>query len=322
MIAGGIRATMLGLGALLTLAACDTPAPPPPPPTIPPVERPDRPAPAPAAPVVASPDSRALSIHYSRLQADLQARGLLRTDGGGPDTMFTDRMLADNFIQIALFDEFIATDQGLRAQATESSLRRWAQPVRFSVEFGETIPQDQRVRDRTAVGSYVSRLARVTGHPMRMSDDNPNFHVMFLNEPDRLDYAQRLRTLVPGIDDRSLRAFLEVPRDTLCLVLAFSTDGSPEYSQAVALIRGEHPDLMRLSCIHEELAQGLGLANDSPRARPSIFNDDEEFGLLTTHDELLLRMLYDDRFTPGMSAADARPIARVVAAEVMDSGPS
>ena len=47
---------------------------------------------------------------------------------------------------------------------------------------------------------------------------------------------------------------------------------------AVAIVRGEHPDLMRLSCIHEELAQGLGLANDSPYARPSVFNDDEEFG--------------------------------------------
>jgi hypothetical protein len=43
------------------------------------------------------------------------------------------------------------------------------------------------------------------------------------------------------------------------------------------VIRAEHPDLLRLSCLHEEIAQGLGLPNDSPRARPSIFNDDEEF---------------------------------------------
>jgi hypothetical protein len=88
------------------------------------------------------------------------------------------------------------------------------------------------------------------------------------------------------------------------------------------LIRGEHPDLMRLACIHEELAQGLGLANDSPRARPSIFNDDEEFGLLTSHDELLLKMLYDGRLETGMAAAEAAPIARVIARELMNSGPS
>ena len=100
-------------------------------------------------------------------------------------------------------------------------------------------------------------------------------------------------------------------------MIAFSEAGSTTYTKAVALIRGEHPDLLRLACIHEELAQGLGLANDSPQARPSIFNDDEEFGLLTTHDELLLRMLYDPRLTPGMSAAEAAPIARRIASELM-----
>ena len=38
---------------------------------------------------------------------------------------------------------------------------------------------------------------------------------------------------------------------------------------------------MRRACVHEEMAQGLGLGNDSETARPSIFNDDEEFALLT-----------------------------------------
>jgi acetyl-CoA acetyltransferase family protein len=70
----------------------------------------------------------------------------------------------------------------------------------------------------------------------------------------------------------------------------------------------EHPDLMRLSCLHEEITQGLGLANDSPAARPSIFNDDEEFALLTPMDELMLKMLYNPLLTPGMTEAEARPI--------------
>jgi hypothetical protein len=87
--------------------------------------------------------------------------------------------------------------------------------------------------------------------------------------------------------------------------------------QAVAVIRAEHPDLMRLSCIHEELAQGLGLANDSPRARPSVFNDDEEFALLTRMDEILLKILYDRRLRPGMTESEARPIVEVIAAEIM-----
>jgi hypothetical protein len=86
----------------------------------------------------------------------------------------------------------------------------------------------------------------------------------------------------------------------------------------VALIRAEHPELLRSACIHEELAQGMGLANDSPAARPSIFNDDEEFGLLTRHDELLLKMLYDPRLRTGMTAAEAEPIIQRIATELLN----
>ena len=85
----------------------------------------------------------------------------------------------------------------------------------------------------------------------------------------------------------------------------------------MAVIRAELPPLLRTSCIHEELAQGMGLANDSPGARPSIFNDDEEFALLTRHDELLLRILYDPRLRPGMSEAEAAPIVRRIATELL-----
>ncbi len=89
----------------------------------------------------------------------------------------------------------------------------------------------------------------------------------------------------------------------------------------MAFVRAEHPDLMRRSCFHEEMAQGMGLANDSPAARPSIFNDDDEFALLTTHDEMLLRMLYNPRLRPGMTPDQARPIASEIAAGLI-GGPS
>ena len=83
------------------------------------------------------------------------------------------------------------------------------------------------------------------------------------------------------------------------------------------LVKAEHPDLLRLSCIHEEVAQAMGLANDSPQARPSIFNDDEEFALLTRHDELLLKMLYDPRLKLGMTPAEARPTVQRIAREYL-----
>ena len=316
----GRRVALLAALGLTVMAACTQTMPAPPPTAAPasvarPVPR-TPPAPADPAPQVGA-ESAALKVYYQRLQNDLLAQGLLRGDGGGADTPFTDTMLARNFIRIALFDEYVSDGDFLRAEATESRLRRWDQPVRMSVEFGPSVPADTRARDRSNVASYAARLSRVSGLPIRMTDASANFHVLFLSEDDRAGYETRLRELVPGIGGSSLRAIMNLPRDQLCIVIAFSEGGSASYAKAVAVIRAEHPDMLTLSCIHEELAQGLGLANDSPQARPSIFNDDEEFGLLTRHDELLLKMLYDPRFRTGMTAGEAAPIAREIAAELV-----
>ncbi len=106
--------------------------------------------------------------------------------------------------------------------------------------------------------------------------------------------------MVPGISKAASIRWATCPVRSTAVVAAYAGSRAPNtYTAAVALIRAENPDLLRLSCIHEELAQGLGLANDSPAARPSIFNDDDEFALLTTHDEKLLQMLYDPRLHTG-----------------------
>lgn len=317
MVGGMTKAA--GLLGRFALAAC-TVAPPVVPET-PPVARPETPAPEPEV-LEPSPASKSLATFYRRLQNDLLTQGLLRGDGGGADTQFTDTQLARNFIRIALFDEYVTDGDILRPQATLSRLRRWDQPVRMDVEFGASVLPDQQIRDQNTVATYAGRLSRASGLQITLTDRNPNFHVLVLSEDDRLNYTERFRELVPGIAPSSLRAITNLPREQLCIVVAFSEGGSASYSKAIAIIRAEHPDLLRTSCFHEEMAQGLGLANDSPQARPSIFNDDEEFALLTGHDELLLQMLYDDRFTTGMSAAEAAPIARVIAKELLNFGPS
>jgi hypothetical protein len=319
--AAALRAGVIVAG-LAALSACTTPADVAVAPVVQSaVTRPVMHTPLPAATPDSAPpisaESAALEVYYQRLQNDLVTQGLLRGDGGGLDTPFTDTMLARNFIRIALFDEYVSDGDFLRAQATESRLRRWDQPVRMSVEFGPSVTAERRARDRSSVAAYAARLSRVSGAPISMTDNNANYHVLFLSEDDRAGYETRLRELVPGIGVSSLRAIMNLPRDQLCIVVAFSEGGTASYAKAVAVIRAEHPDLLTTSCIHEELSQGLGLANDSPQARPSIFNDDEEFGLLTRHDELLLKMLYDKRFKTGMSAAEADPIAQIIASELV-----
>ena len=308
---------------LVALTACATTPEPRQPPTISPrpQERVQETVPQTAAPLFDE-KSAALRRYYQRIENNYVVRGMLRTDGGGPDTPFTDEMLARNFVRIALFDEYVVEGDSLRARATESRLRRWEQPIRMSVEFGASVPASQQATDTADVTAYASRLSRLTGVPITMTDRDPNYYVLFLDETDRRAAEDRLRQMVPGISPSSLRAILNLPRNQLCIAVAFSQPGQSEYVKAIAVIRAEHPPLLRKSCIHEELAQGMGLANDSRAARPSIFNDDEEFGLLTTQDELLLQMLYDRRLSSGMTPQEAAPIAATIATELTTAGAS
>ena len=300
--------------SLIGLAGCDVV----PPESITPTQPAPRPAPQKPKVKPQAQVSKNMSAHLAKLQADLLVQGLLRVDGGGPDVPFNQRNLVDNFIRIAMFDEYTSNGGSLVARETASRLRRWEQPIKMKIEFGPSVPLAQRRKDRASIMAYTNRLSRLTGVPIRLTDGAANYHVLILNEDERLAAGPRLRQLAPGISPASERTVTNMSRSTLCLVFAYSnSSNSSAYAKAVAVIRGEHPDLLRLSCIHEELAQGLGLANDSPAARPSIFNDDEEFGLLTHHDSLLLQMLYDRRLRTGMTARQVRPIATQIAADLL-----
>ncbi|MBV1868127.1 MAG: DUF2927 domain-containing protein [Marinosulfonomonas sp.] len=262
-------------------------------------------------------ESQVLSDYYARVQNGLITQGLLRQDGGGPDVPFSSRNLADNFVRIALFEEYALVGGRIVARQTASPLHRWESPIRMRVEFGATIPTQQRVTDRTNITNYAARLSRITGLSIRQSTSDVNYHVFVVNEAERQALGPRIRQILPGISAAAVKAVVDMPRSTFCLVFAWDPNDAGTYEKAVAVIRGEHPDLMRLSCIHEELAQGLGLSNDSPAARPSVFNDDEEFGLLTAHDELLLQILYDRRMRTGMLADEAEKMAAVIAVELL-----
>lgn len=274
---------------------------------------------APPEPPVAEPGAATLAAraYYARVEANYLAQDLLRTDGGGADAPFTARDLAENFVHIAFYDEFSERGGRLVPQAVENRLHRWTEPVRVTVEFGASVPAAQRAADRAAIAGYVGRLSRITGLPMRMTARRANHTVLILNADERGAAAARIAMLAPGTGAAAVRSVTEMPPETYCTVFSFTTGGSAVYTRALTVIRGELPERLRLACIHEELAQSLGLVNDWPRARPSIFNDNEEFALLTRQDEMMLKMLYDPRLRPGMTLAEARPIVEAMAAELM-----
>lgn len=292
-------------GALLLLAAACTDVATPPPAT---------------APSERSVESQRLERYYASVQARLEAEGLMRTDGGGPDTPFSARKLVEDFERIALYNEYVIRNGRFIAQQTPSFLRRWEMPIRYTVVHGPTSGEGVVADDRTNVDAYAKRLGRLTGVSIAPARGKANMLILFLNRDEQRAFGPQLKALMPGIGDEVISEIVNSPRNTFCAAYALANEAKPQsYSAAIILVKAEHQRLGRLSCIHEEMAQAMGLANDSPTARPSIFNDDEEFALLTHHDELLLQMLYDRRLRPGMTPDQARPLLLPIANELIGS---
>ncbi|WP_374801820.1 DUF2927 domain-containing protein [Paracoccus zhouxuedongae] len=275
------------------------------------------PAPPPAADkpsaseTTAAPSARSAEIaaFYRKAEADLRARGHLRRDRGAGMTVSREDLVRD-FMAIAFHDEPPGSSP------VPAPLRRWSEPVRVGLTFGDSVPPAQRIRDRRDVVDLLDRLARASGHSVSLTGETGNIDVFFVSEDERPALRKELARRLPGLPAADLDRILSMPRSLFCAAYAWGRDGRADYAQAVVLIRAEHPTLLRQSCIHEEIAQSMGLAADSYDARPSIFNDDEEFALLTQHDETLLRILYDPRLTPGMNAEQALPIVQTIAAEL------
>ncbi|MDZ7906104.1 MAG: DUF2927 domain-containing protein [Cypionkella sp.] len=275
---------------LLAQAACA--------PTQSPLARPNVPAPLPSA------QSTELAAYYAGVQQSLLSQGLLRTDGGGVDTPFTAEMLTTNFLKIALYEEHGFAGRGGAALR----LTRWTGPLRVGLHFGAAVAQDRQNTDRARIASYLERLSNLTGLPMSVVSSGANVTIAITNADERRALGPLIQQSLPQVSTAQVAGVTGLDQRTYCLVLTQSEAATSTYRSAFVYIPAEHPDLMRLACIHEEIAQALGLPNDVGTARPSIFNDDEEFALLTRQDEAMLRILYNPALQNGMTEAEARPI--------------
>jgi hypothetical protein len=241
------------------------------------------------------------------MEAALVARGALKTDRAGTGRLDAARLERD-FMQAALMDEYGGGLTSGTGSRKSKLLLRWEDPVRIRVSFGASVPDRLRHADQRRIAAYAGRLARVTGHPVALTNDSANLHVLVVSEAERRSLASQLPQLVPGISPWMVRTISRMKPNHLCMVVAEPhADPRRGYARAVAIVRAEHSDLMRTACIEEELAQAMGLPNDCDQANPSIFNDDQEYALLTRRDEILLGMLYSPGLASGMTAAEARP---------------
>jgi len=252
-----------------------------------------------------------LNKFYSAAEAQIRASGGMRTDYAPVDAPFTKADLARNFMRIALYDEYQTVDGRYVASESPSNLRRFDQPVIVDVVNGASTPTAIAEQNLTLVAQYTRRLAGITGYDIRLATEaeRANMVVFFLSREEQPTMSRQLGRYVGAVPFEVQDVFANSSNDLLCGAFSLSQRRNPDsYRSSVILIKSEHSAAQRAACVHEEMAQALGLTNDSRAARPSIFNDDEEFARLTRHDELLLRILYDPRLHSGLSAAEVGPL--------------
>ncbi len=255
--------------------------------------------------------------YYSRLEERKISLGLLRQDGGGTDTPFDVDDIIEAFEQVAFYNEYDISGDKLLPNSESVMLAKWKSNINISVRFGNSVNKKQKDNDLLEINELIGVLSQVTNHNIEISQQNINMYVVIANQKEIKDLISEIGLLQPEFDPQRIPIITQLPRDIHCMAMtSMNVQANSGISSSLVIIRNELPHIMRKACIHEEIAQSLGLTNDSHLARPSVFNDDDEFATLTKFDEILLQILYDYRLNSGISKREASQLVRQIANEI------
>lgn len=250
---------------------------------------------------------------YAALEDWYLQNGFLRLDTDPADAPLDRETLARNFEIVAFNTEF-ADGEELVEALTPSTLTRWSGEVTWRL-----LGAAATAADAEELAALTARLSAATGLTLReaQEDETPRMLILVLGPRDRAALARGGEN-GPATPAPLIEAWAEDDRFPCVGILLEKRRTGPEEGRrgAMVLIKAETRGRLRRACLHEEVTQSLGLTNDGPGVRPSIFNDDQEFALLTRHDELLLRVLYDPRLSVGMTAEEGMPIVRRILADM------
>lgn len=186
-------------------------------------------------------------------------------------------------------------------------VRKWIQPLNIGIQgnkhpayletYIEEIAKDLTETTGHNVRLYFSeRLRRADNLPENFDVKEVNVFILYLSE-EEIGPALNQYFNVPDVQREAMRI------GATCMA-TFGTRKN-EIRNAIIIVPARHPESFHHDCITEEIAQIMGLPNDSPDAEWSIFNDNNSMSGLTEHDRWLLRALYLPDITPGMHRHDA-----------------
>ena len=255
--------------------------------------------------------------YYKRLEKRKLEVGLLRQDGGGADTPFDSEDITQAFEQLAFFNEYSISKSKLETNLTPVLLAKWNTPINIATKFGSSVTRKEKNRNLKEIGDFSKNLSEITDHKIEMSEQNANMFVIFGNQEEVPILIEEISFLSTQFDTQKTKVLSKLPKDIQCLAMtSVKADTNGNIVSALIIIRSELPTLLKKACIQEEIAQGLGLSNDSHLARPSIFNDDYEFATLTEFDKILLKILYDKRLKSGSSFQNSSDIIKQISMEL------
>jgi len=224
------------------------------------------------------------------------------------EPLYSNSQLLRNFLSIALQAE-AADDVDAEGGI---AISKWDAPVRYRLAGAQ-------VRDRVQIAALSQHLASLTGLDIREAGEveRYNMDIRFVPQGFRgAEVGELLATQWLGPNVARLAEGWRDYETDRCFALTTRDPVSGVTGTAHIFIKDELPLIWRETCIIEEMTQSLGLLNDDPRASPSIFNDDGVYQALTSHDELLLRILYDPRIRSGMRRSGVVPLAEQVIADL------
>jgi hypothetical protein len=225
------------------------------------------------------------------------------------DPRMSDASMIEDFVVIALGREYSED------QAREGRLIRWRRPIRVS-------GMGPRVNEwADTLAWHMRRLSRITGHPIELRRggevDMLAIFVEHLTADAVAAHGEIYRRMFP--DQERYDAQMARIRAGSLNAVCFSNvrvDNDFAISAAIAFIPLDRGPRVVRQCIIEELAQSMGLPNDSDDVDPSIFNDRSPYIELTAKDILMLRMLYHPAMRLGMTAPDIRRVGPRVLADL------
>lgn len=217
----------------------------------------------------------------------------------------SDEDIVENVRTIAFYREY---DPGV-----EHAMTRWDKPI--TIAYVGDITE----RQRKELDDHLDELSHLSGRSfVHVAPDQADV-IAFL-APDafervldtyREDYRRFFRS-----DDSMERVTQEMAGEALCFGRIITNNRSGSLEQAMVVIPTEIDRFLVSSCIIEELTQVMGPVNDSDDISPSIFNDSSGNLLLSDHDRLIIRVLYDDRLQAGMTWAEAEPLVRQIVTDL------